>query len=955
MTASHLSRDAASLGLVVVTAMLGLALLTYDPADPVPLWMPPLDQLYQPDRLVEPPNAVPANACGRVGVVVADFLLATIGIASYVLVGLLAGYTYRRVRRQPTEAPWVRAAGAAAILLGTSTLAAILLPHWSPGPIVGAGGKLGALLAVWLTQFVATTGAAIMAASTCAAGILLWTDEGTVEAARKAARFLHTGLLLPAVRLVRGLLPARANDAASVSLQEVDEDEVAEATDDEDEWESYEETEDTAEDEDVATEEAPEETEPAPRPVRIKRRRRKTARPADERQAVMSQLDQASLVHADGDYTLPSLDLLLEPEESSFEAQAKEVRQKAKILEKTFANFGFHVRVVEIETGPVIAQYEVELEAGLRLSKITGLADDLAIALRVPSVRIVAPIPGKNTIGIEVPNATRQIVRLREVMEETSSKFPRMKIPLFLGKDVAGNPLVVDLATMPHLLIAGRTGTGKSVCLNSIITSMLMTRRPDEVRLLLIDPKMVELSGYGRLPHLMHPVVTDMRKAEAILAWAVEKMEERYKLLAKTGVRHISSYNELGREELVRRLQPADKAEEEAIPDRLPFIVIVADEMADLMMTAGKDVEQHIIRLAQKSRAVGIHLVLATQKPTVDVITGLIKSNLPARISFQVASRTDSRVVLDEMGAEKLLGYGDMLFLWPGTSTLIRGQGTYLSDEEIQRVVDSVATGEPQFVEELVALKVKDDEETAPSGALRKRDPLYEQAVDIVVREGRGSVSLLQRCLGIGYGRAARLIDFMAEDGIVGEYAGSQAREVLISIADWERMQAEEDTSAEAPSPPPAAARKEATKASVASKRSPTVLAAPVAADEETWEEEPSRSEADETDEPRAAEDEWDTSDEDWDEGDDAWDESEDAWDESEETDAEDEDDAYDAEEAYDEEEAWDEEDGSWDEADGEWEEDEWEEDEDGAETWDDAGAVDADGGEDDSPLAESA
>ena len=355
------------------------------------------------------------------------------------------------------------------------------------------------------------------------------------------------------------------------------------------------------------------------------------------------------------------------------------------ILEKTFADFGFNVRVVEIQTGPVIAQFEVELEAGLRLSKITGLADDLAIALRVPSVRIVAPIPGKNTVGIEVPNTERQLVRMREVIEEANGKAQKMRIPLYLGKDVAGVPMVADLTTLPHLLIAGRTGTGKSVCLNTIIVSMLMTRRPDEVRMLMIDPKMVELSPYKSLPHLMHPVVTDMRKAEAILAWAVEKMEERYQLLARAGVRHISVYNQLGEEELMERSSRRTTRSASRFPRHMPYIVIVADEMADMMMTAAKEVEGHIIRLAQKSRAVGIHLVLATQKPTVDVITGLIKSNLPARISFQVASRTDSRVVLDEMGADKLLGNGDMLFLWPGTSTLIRGQGTYLSDDEINQ------------------------------------------------------------------------------------------------------------------------------------------------------------------------------------------------------------------------------------------------------------------------------
>jgi len=333
--------------------------------------------------------------------------------------------------------------------------------------------------------------------------------------------------------------------------------------------------------------------------------------------------------------------------------------------------------------------------------------------------------------------------------------------------------------------------------LNAIITSILMTRRPDEVRMLMIDPKMVELSGYARLPHLMHPVVTDMRKAEAILAWAVDKMEERYALLARAGVRHITSYNQLGEEELMDRLQPESDDERSAIPLNLPFIVIVADEMADLMMTCGKEVEQHIIRLAQKSRAVGIHLILATQKPTVDVITGLIKSNLPARIAFQVASKMDSRVVLDAMGADKLLGNGDMLFLWPGTSNLLRGQGTYLTDEEIESVTESVSTGEQNFVHELMHIKVqaKEGEESGPGG-LPNRDDMYAQAVDVVIREGRGSVSLLQRALGIGYGRAARLIDFMEQDGIVGTYNGSKSREVIMSLDQWQQMQAGSNSSA---------------------------------------------------------------------------------------------------------------------------------------------------------------
>ncbi|MGB7346331.1 MAG: DNA translocase FtsK [Pirellulaceae bacterium] len=534
--------------------------------------------------------------------------------------------------------------------------------------------------------------------------------------------------------------------------------------------------------------EAHEET-PEPKIRLPKKSRKKKEGQVDERQKLFASLqDNVSSGHED--YQLPSIELLEASDDVSYDDQLVEVRRKARILEATFKDFGFNIRVVEIETGPVIAQYEIELEAGLRLSKITGLADDLAIALRVPSVRIVAPIPGKNTVGIEIPNENRQVVRLRDVIEESDTKTAKMNIPVFLGKDVSGNPMVVDLAKMPHLLIAGRTGTGKSVCLNAIISSILMCCRPDEVRMLMIDPKMVELSGYGRLPHLMHPVIVDMKKAEAILGWAVEKMEERYSLLAKVGVRHINSFNGLGREEILRRMEVEPGDDPKDIPDKLPFIVIIADEMADLMMTAGKDVEQHIIRIAQKSRAVGIHLILATQKPTVDVITGLIKSNLPARLSFQVASKTDSRVVLDENGADKLLGNGDMLFLWPGTSTLIRGQGTYLSDDEIDTVCASCSQSEQNFVGELMNLKVEAGDGEEPSMEnIKNRDELYDSAIEVVIREGRGSCSLLQRCLGIGYGRAAKLIDFMAEDKIVGEYNGSKAREVTMTMEQWQALQ----------------------------------------------------------------------------------------------------------------------------------------------------------------------
>jgi len=389
-------------------------------------------------------------------------------------------------------------------------------------------------------------------------------------------------------------------------------------------------------------------------------------------------------------------------------------------------------------------------------------------------------------------------VRLKELILATGSKMDDLKIPLFFGKDVSGRALAVDLAKMPHLLIAGRTGTGKSVCLNTLILSILMTRTPEDVKMLMIDPKMVELSPYKNLPHLMHPVITDMKKAEAVLAWAVDKMEERYALLSRVGVRHLESYNKLGRPAVMAKLGLSELDEEaKNLPHKMPYIVIIADEMADLMMTSGKDVEAHIIRLAQKSRAVGIHLVLATQKPTVDVITGLIKSNLPARVSFQVASKMDSRVVLDEGGAERLLGCGDMLYLAPGTSTLTRAQGTYVSDEEINEVIAFFADVEPEYSDELQRIVARTaaaaSGEKGEDAGPRQADDLYEDAIDVVVREGRGSCSLLQRCLGIGYGRASRMIDWMAEDGIVGEHNGANAREVMYTPEEWEEVRSSQE------------------------------------------------------------------------------------------------------------------------------------------------------------------
>jgi S-DNA-T family DNA segregation ATPase FtsK/SpoIIIE len=639
----------------------------------------------------------------------------------------------------------------------------LLLPGLGNGPIIGSGGYAGVWGAALLEQHLTLTGIRILVVAVFVSGTLL---TGEIVLFRWAFSTVTAPIRLFKRALFGKRRTAPLDDETTDDLNDVDEN-----------------LEENKSQDDVQDET----TEPeVRRPIKVN----PPVSPQSDRERVMARLDACSLESLDDPFELPELELLEEAEEFPYELLAKKAQIAAVTLEKTFQEFGLNVHVVEIDTGPVITQFELELESGLRLSKVTALADDLAIALRVPAVRVVAPIPGKNTVGVEVPNEKQVMVRLRELIETCPNVCEKMRIPIFLGKDVSGRPLAIDLTKMPHLLIAGRTGTGKSVCLNTLILSILMTRSPDQVKMLMIDPKMVELSPYKRIPHLMHPVITDMKKAEAVLAWAVDKMEERYDLLARCGVRHLDGYNKLGKDEVLNRIDvDADSEEAGRILETMPYIVIIADEMADMMMTSGKDVEGHIIRLAQKSRAVGIHLVLATQKPTVDVITGLIKSNLPARISFQVASRTDSRVVLDEMGADRLLGNGDMLYLAPGTSKLTRAQGAFVSSDEIDGVIDFFRELEPQYSAELAQLSTSGSGSKSDPDALRNRDELYEKAIEVVVREGRGSVSLLQRALGIGYGRGARLIDYMAEDGIVGDYNGSQAREVLYTLEQWEAIQ----------------------------------------------------------------------------------------------------------------------------------------------------------------------
>jgi len=734
--------DLIALGLLAVTVFLGLSLFSYDPADP-------------PSQLVYPVRDVAQNLCGASGAHTAHLLRSGFGIGAWGIFLALIVIDMRMFSRQQAVSVLVELFGLALILVSICVVSQMMLSNNSATPLIGSGGYIGALGFSLLESNFSVAGSLILLVSMFFAGLLLTADTLPVRIFFSCLTF-----------------PFRVFSRESSEVDEEAEEE-------------YEEEEEVVAEDVEVEEEYEEQVVSIPKAKKAKTRKPiKVNPPAGIRLARPTKpIDQKK----NSSYKLPGLELLEEAEDFPFELLAKKAEEAAEILENTFADFGLDIQVSEIDTGPVLTLFELDLKPGLRVAKVTALAHDLAVALRVPSVRVVPSIPGKNTVGVEVPNEKQVMVRLKELIEACSDEAENSRIPLFMGKDVSGHPLAADLSKLPHLLIAGRTGTGKSVCLNTLILSLLMTRTPNEVKMLMIDPKMVELSGYKRIPHLMHPVITDMKKAEAVLAWAVDKMEERYTLLASCGSRNIESFNKLGKAKVLE-LAGIDPESEEALqmPEKMPSIVIVADEIADMMMTSGKDVEAHIIRLAQKSRAVGIHLVLATQKPTVDVITGLIKSNLPARISFQVASRGDSRVVLDENGADALLGNGDMLYLAPGTSKLTRAQGAYVSDEEIERVIDFFSDMEPEYSPELAKITSANAKKNNGDDSDRKEDSLYNEAIEVVIREGRGSVSLLQRALGVGYGRGARLIDYMAEDGIVGEYNGSQAREVLYTIDEWE-------------------------------------------------------------------------------------------------------------------------------------------------------------------------
>ena len=728
-----------------------------------------------PSLYAYPHNNPPANLCGSIGAFFAYYLLYYIGPGVFLGLISVACFLVVKMANRPISQPVLRAVG---LSLLTTAASSSFYCFWPYNDIysfpAGSGGLLGIGAICFLKSYFAMLGTLILIAATWVVGIILLADSllvtvlrgfgflfgktiglliaPTWSAAKKHSKVL-TGIWrkLSAKQKLLSIASKSLDFDNDVHMEEHVEDKVRPAGD-------------------VKV-----------RQVQVKATPQKFDKPV-----------KPYVPKSYEDYTLPPLELLAEPEYGFAEVQGKVVKVKAAVLEKLLGEFNINASVVAADTGPVVTMFELELAAGVKVSQISSLANDIARALSVGAVRVVAPLPGKHTIGIEVPNGEKEKVRIKDLLQLAGNRPDAMEIPLFLGKDSSGDALVSDLTAMPHLLIAGTTGSGKSICINSIIVSILLTKRPDEVKMILIDPKMVEMTAFNTVPHLMSPIVTETHRAVQILEWATVKMDERYALLAEARVKNISGYNKLTAEDIVERFNPSSADEEAKIPKRLPYIVIVIDELADLMMTAAKEIEAYIVRLAQKSRAVGIHIVLATQRPQATVVTGLIKSNMPTRIGFRVAARMDSRIILDQNGAEALLGQGDMLFLKPGTSDLVRAQGAFIDDMEIKQIVKHLKeVAEPQFHPELTQLGKLDPSEMG-------RDELFDEAVRIVLASKRGSVSLLQRRLSIGYARASRIIEVMASSGILGEYKGSQAREVMMTLEDYEsiRSQMESDAAA---------------------------------------------------------------------------------------------------------------------------------------------------------------
>ncbi|MHC4744437.1 MAG: FtsK/SpoIIIE family DNA translocase, partial [Planctomycetota bacterium] len=617
-----------------------------------------------PSPFVAPNNSPAQNWCGWVGAACAYYMLYYMGPGVFIVLVTLICSLIAKMTQHPAGQPVFRAIGLGLLTVAVSMTFQCLWPYKALGFPIGSGGVLGAGAAGVLQANFAWLGTLILISATWVVGFLLLADSFVL---------MLLGYLGSCARGAIGLgapawSAAKSAAGGTAVLSEI--------------WRKLSERQrPMIVRNDLTRRPVQPASAPAPKPAEKIEVKAVAAAAEKAAQPKVQPVARKPFVQPTyEDYELPALDLLDEAEYGFTAVQEKVVKAKAVALEKLLEEFNVNARVVAADTGPVVTMFELELGAGVKVSQFSGLSNDMARAMGVGAVRVVAPLPGRHTIGIEVPNSEKEKVRIKSMMEQRPDAPGKMHIPLYLGKDSAGDALVSDLTKMPHLLIAGTTGSGKSICINSIVTGILLTKRPDEVRMILIDPKMVEMTAFNTIPHLMCPIVTETKMAAQILEWATVKMDERYALLAEAKVKNIADYNKLGAEEIKNRFNPSCEEEDAKIPKNLPYIVIVIDELADLMMTAAKEIEAFIVRLAQKSRAVGIHIILATQRPQATVVTGLIKSNMPTRVGFRVAARMDSRIILDQNGAETLLGEGDMLFLKPGTSDLVRAQGTFIDE-----------------------------------------------------------------------------------------------------------------------------------------------------------------------------------------------------------------------------------------------------------------------------------
>src|SRR5438093_1705896 len=685
------------------------------------------------------PDAPHANLGGPVGQALAGTALRALGVAAYLFPLYLGYFTVALLRRGAEGFGGLRLAGAALLVASIAALAGLLTGGRA---VVRGGGWLGGFVGVALGGVLGGPGAFLLLAVVLVVAVVLATGVSAIEASGRAARWLAATVRAGAARL-------RRRPPAAEEPSETPRPKLPILLDD-------------------AVEPPPEAPADKPPPII----REPEHRPEAPRRAKRSELQEELFV--EDTYRLPALNLLDPPVRTTQPLDEAALHASSRILETKLADFQVSGKVVAVRPGPVITTFEFEPAPGVKVNRIVTLADDLSMALRALSVRVLAPIPGKPVVGIEVSNPRREKVLIRELIESVEYEHADSTLALALGKDTTGNVVVADLARMPHLLVAGATGTGKSVSMNAMIMSILYKSSPRDVRFIMIDPKILELSIYENIPHLLVPVVTDPKKAAAALGNIEREMDLRYRLLHEKGVRNIDSYNRLLRESTGEAEAPASP---EGLPHHhLPRIIIIIDELADLMMMVGREIEESITRLAQKARAAGIHLILATQRPSVDVITGLIKANFPARISFQVTSRIDSRTILDAIGSERLLGEGDCLFLPPGTARLMRIHGAYVSEGEIQKVVDFwKAQGGPQYKMELLE---GDDEEGAADDAEDLYDEMYDQAVRVVTESRQASISWLQRRLRVGYNRAARMIERMEREGVVSS-PGAKGREVI--------------------------------------------------------------------------------------------------------------------------------------------------------------------------------